>query len=382
MCLSVGLQQHGAMLPCFRLLVCLLMLLTSQAQSSKSSGTPSNEGLGEANKPAPSSTSPGVCEMYGLQPRQHQATQQVPRVIDCFLASNEVDMIEIRLRELEAGWCMTNHRVASVQCRGASACTRGMGQAVGDFPFEAAIDMAVQAMLRAVATICYAGLMHQWMMSASLALTVTIYTSTHVMDAAPCCSLLIGVNGSVVDKFVVLESRMSFRGSKRTLHYPRVINRLPAAVVQKVKYVVLDTLVGNDAWAMEAMQRNALFDHAEAQPGDILILSDCDEIPKPTFVAAFKQCQGLKFPLSMQAAHHYYSFGVASTNVDQVCGSMEGCRLSLLAQCQLAWQGPAGMWMRQTSAFPFSLSQQQWMSLMQALHAYQPHCAWQNNPSV
>lgn len=117
---------------------------------------------------------------------------------------------------------------------------------------------------------------------------------------------------------------MSFRGSKRTLQYPKVISRLPAAIINKVKYVVLDKLKGNNAWEMEAMQRNALFEHAAAQPGDILMLSDCDEIPKPTFVASFKLCEGLKFPLSMQAAHHYYAFDITSTNVDKVCDSMGG----------------------------------------------------------
>lgn len=42
-----------------------------------------------------------VCSMFGLQPRQQDAS--FPRVIDCFLASNELDMLEIRLRELEQG---------------------------------------------------------------------------------------------------------------------------------------------------------------------------------------------------------------------------------------------------------------------------------------
>lgn len=111
---------------------------------------------------------------------------------------------------------------------------------------------------------------------------------------------------------------MTFRGKPKKLFYPQVIRKLPAGVITKVKYVVLDTLEGEGAWAKETMQRNALFEHADAQPGDILLLSDLDEIPKPSFVTALKVCAGVQFPLSMQAAHHYYSFGLASSKTDKV----------------------------------------------------------------
>lgn len=126
----------------------------------------------------------------------------------------------------------------------------------------------------------------------------------------------------VVDEFVVLESRMSFRGRHRALHFPKVLSRLPAAVLTKTKYVVLDHLEGEDAWAKETYQRDALFrvglKHVHPQPGDIIIVSDCDEIPRPSFVAAMRQCEGVQFPVGMQATHHYYSFGLRAINVDKV----------------------------------------------------------------
>lgn len=63
-----------------------------------------------------SSSATTVCEMYGLQPKQHNASQQLPKVIDCFLASNEVDLTEIRLRELGAGGWTTVVHTRIAQC--------------------------------------------------------------------------------------------------------------------------------------------------------------------------------------------------------------------------------------------------------------------------
>jgi hypothetical protein len=100
------------------------------------------------------------------------------------------------------------------------------------------------------------------------------------------------------------------------------MNRLPARVLAKVKYVVLDTLEGADTWAKEKYQRNALFEvglqEAHPQTGDIIMLADLDEIPKPAFVAALKQCSGAQYPLSMQASLRYYSFDMVATDGGQV----------------------------------------------------------------
>lgn len=125
---------------------------------------------------------------------------------------------------------------------------------------------------------------------------------------------------------------MTFRGKPKKLFYPQVIKKLPAGVIKKVKYVVMDTLEGKSAWQKEALQRNALIEHADTQLGDILLLSDLDEIPKPSFITALKVCEGVQFPLSMQAAHHYYSFGLAANNTDKV--SIIRCTISLSSSRQ------------------------------------------------
>lgn len=122
--------------------------------------------------------------------------------------------------------------------------------------------------------------------------------------------------------FVIVESRVTFRGTHRSLHYPRLINRLPATVIAKVKYVVLDSLEGKDAWAKEAYQRNALFNvglkAAQPEPGDIIVVADCDEIPKPSFLSALKHCQGAQYPLSMQSRIRYYAYDMVLTVAGKV----------------------------------------------------------------
>eukprot|EP00879_Flechtneria_rotunda_P004000 GHRR01004241.1.p1 GENE.GHRR01004241.1~~GHRR01004241.1.p1 ORF type:complete len:317 (+),score=5.20 GHRR01004241.1:63-1013(+) len=158
-----------------------------------------------------------ICEAFALQPK---SASRLPLVYDLFIVNQELDMIEIRLRELEA----------------------------------------------------------------------------------------------VVDVFVVLESRMTFRGSKRDISFPRVLHRLPGAVIAKVRYSVLDALEGDDAWSREHYQRDALFTVALQSPGvsahagDILLVSDVDEIPKPAFIRAMKLCDGFRYPLSLHAQLRYYAF--------------------------------------------------------------------------
>jgi hypothetical protein len=125
-----------------------------------------------------------------------------------------------------------------------------------------------------------------------------------------------------VDVFVIVESRMTFRGTRRSLHYPELINRLPAHVIAKVKYVVLDTLEGKDAWAKENLQRNSVFDvglkSVQPQPGDIIILADCDEIPMPSFLQALKHCRGAQYPLSMRATLRYYAYDMVAAKAGQI----------------------------------------------------------------
>ena len=118
----------------------------------------------------------------------------------------------------------------------------------------------------------------------------------------------------VVDIFVPVESRMTFTGHWKPLMFPTLYKDLPGYVIGKIRYLVLDSLTGDGAWAREHHHRGALLQLGLKSPGispregDILLISDADEIPKPMFLYALKHCSGAIYPHSMQTMLHYYSF--------------------------------------------------------------------------
>ena len=107
---------------------------------------------------------------------------------------------------------------------------------------------------------------------------------------------------------------MTFTGLWKPLLFPTIYKDLSAFVIGKIRYLVLDSLPGGEAWARERHHRGALLQLGLKSPGvrpgegDILLISDADEIPKPMFLYALKHCSGAVYPHSMQAALHYYSF--------------------------------------------------------------------------
>ena len=124
----------------------------------------------------------------------------------------------------------------------------------------------------------------------------------------------------VVDYFVIVESRVSHRNTSKPLYYQAAARRF-AKFAHKILYVVLDSLEGGTNWDREHYQRNSLFTHGlhikgrEAQPGDVIIVSDLDEIVKPAWVSALKQCQGYAPQLTMQSHWSLYSFEFEVQNV-------------------------------------------------------------------
>lgn len=118
-----------------------------------------------------------------------------------------------------------------------------------------------------------------------------------------------------VDTFIILESRQTFRGKPRHLAFPSVLRRLPGRIINKIRYIVIDELHGSNGWGKEHYQRDSLFTIAlkqsgvQAQNGDILLLSDADEIPKPHFLQALRLCN-FQYPLVMLSNLNYYAFNL------------------------------------------------------------------------
>lgn len=85
----------------------------------------------------------------------------------------------------------------------------------------------------------------------------------------------------VVDVFVIVEARTTFSGSPKPLSLLEHEDRF-AKYMQKIRYIVLDVFPeGLNDWGREEYQRNYIArDMPDLLPGDILILSDLDEIPR------------------------------------------------------------------------------------------------------
>jgi len=119
-----------------------------------------------------------------------------------------------------------------------------------------------------------------------------------------------------VDYFVVVESRASFTNLSKPLHLKENWNRF-ARWHSKMIYHLLNStdMVADNAWDRERFQRNSMYDQVlpflqgEREPyfGDVIVVSDVDEIPRPSTIRALRNCQ---FPqkLTIMSRFYYYSF--------------------------------------------------------------------------
>lgn len=87
----------------------------------------------------------------------------------------------------------------------------------------------------------------------------------------------------VVDKFIVVHGNTTFRGQPKDVYYDYDRH---ARYADKVEHIIVNTAAlrstrGESAWDREALQRNGIAKGLRsAAPDDIIVLSDCDEIPR------------------------------------------------------------------------------------------------------
>ena len=127
---------------------------------------------------------------------------------------------------------------------------------------------------------------------------------------------------SEVDYFVILESNITFQAQEKPLHLVGNLNdaRRPWSKYRsKIRHHIADfshaKLDKDDTWEHERFTRNALFDQAlrslsgpEApNQGDVLLVSDIDEIPRLSTLKALRNCA---FPprVTLRSLFYYYSF--------------------------------------------------------------------------
>ncbi|THD68394.1 MAG: N-acetylglucosaminyltransferase [Bradyrhizobium sp.] len=85
----------------------------------------------------------------------------------------------------------------------------------------------------------------------------------------------------LVDKFVLVESHKTFSGRNKPLFFGEHRERF-APFLDKIIHVVADPPDGTAIWQREIFQRDAIERGLiDADPADLVIVSDVDEIPKP-----------------------------------------------------------------------------------------------------
>lgn len=119
-----------------------------------------------------------------------------------------------------------------------------------------------------------------------------------------------------VDYFIILESAVDFKDRPKPLYVKDNWSRFSSFHHQMIHHVLNVTGVSfSDAWAREHFSRNAMMDQVfptlvgdqNVNLGDVIIVSDVDEIPRADTVKALRNCQ---FPrrLTLRTDYYRYSF--------------------------------------------------------------------------
>ncbi|KAK2991923.1 hypothetical protein RJ640_006100 [Escallonia rubra] len=118
-----------------------------------------------------------------------------------------------------------------------------------------------------------------------------------------------------VTKFVILEANTTFTGKPKPLFYAANRNRF-AFAEGKIVHGVFPGRVASrgsreDPFILESQQRgamNGLLRRAGISNGDMLIMSDTDEIPSPHTVKLLQWCDGVPPVLHLELRNYMYSF--------------------------------------------------------------------------
>lgn len=118
-----------------------------------------------------------------------------------------------------------------------------------------------------------------------------------------------------ITKFVILESNTTFTGIPKPLFFASNQARFAFAEGKIVHGVFAGrtSVQGSheDPFALESEQRramNGLLRRAGISSGDLVIMSDTDEIPSPHTVKLLQWCDGIPPVLHLELRHYMYSF--------------------------------------------------------------------------
>lgn len=113
----------------------------------------------------------------------------------------------------------------------------------------------------------------------------------------------------VVDKFIVAESTKTHSGLPKPLHFQDNIARFDAFKDKIVHVVVDDMPSSSDHWERERYQRDVIAKHLanHCSPDDLIINSDCDEIPRAETIKQINIEHGTTGNLFQNSYQYYYN---------------------------------------------------------------------------
>ena len=137
-----------------------------------------------------------------------------------------------------------------------------------------------------------------------------IYDCFSYWDEDLLLDLRLNVLNKFVDYFVIVEGNKTWQNNSKKLRFD--LNKFKN-FKDKIIYVpVTDLPGGKDPYLRENHQRNSILKGlVSANPEDIIIISDLDEIPNPKKIIKFKK--SMKYAVFKQR-HFYYKLNLQSKN--------------------------------------------------------------------
>lgn len=111
----------------------------------------------------------------------------------------------------------------------------------------------------------------------------------------------------LIDYFVIVESTYTFSGNRRLLSDNLFRKDLQDAYPNKINWVILEeSMPSSTAWQRESWQRNQInLGMAQAKIGDIVMLSDLDEIPNSKFIHKARELRNNEVRVAQMDLYFY-----------------------------------------------------------------------------
>ena len=132
-----------------------------------------------------------------------------------------------------------------------------------------------------------------------------IYDGFTFFNELDLLEIRLNVLDSVVDKFILVESDLTFSGKPKDFIFEQNKDRF-APFLDKIIHIKVQDMPNTDnAWVREAFQRNAIVRGLkDSQSSDKVLISDVDEIPNPAAIRKASQLTGVC--VFLQNFYYYY----------------------------------------------------------------------------